>query len=177
MLAFAATATAAAARAAGDGARATFGRLEVRPNVTNAIPSGVDAWLDARAATDEEVQRLVEAVATAARSHSASHGVDVEVAAESVTPHVRFDGGLAQRLATVVARATAASDPGVPAPIVPTAAGHDAGILAAAGVPAAMLFVRNPTGVSHSPAEHAEVADCLAGVAALTAVIEDLACR
>ena len=37
-----------------------------------------------------------------------------------------------------------------------TGAGHDAGILAAAGVPAAMLFVRNPTGVSHSPAEHAE---------------------
>ena len=34
-------------------------------------------------------------------------------------------------------------------------AGHDAGILSAAGIPTAMLFVRNPTGVSHSPAEHA----------------------
>ena len=56
-----------------------------------------------------------------------------------------------------------------------TGAGHDAGILAAAGVPAAMLFVRNPTGVSHSPAEHAERADCLAGVDALAAVVEDLA--
>ena len=55
------------------------------------------------------------------------------------------------------------------------AAGHDAGILAAAGVPAAMLFVRNPTGVSHSPAEHAEREDCLAGVDALAAVIADLA--
>ena len=42
-----------------------------------------------------------------------------------------------------------------------TGAGHDAGILANAGVPAAMLFVRNPTGVSHSPAEHAERDDCL----------------
>jgi N-carbamoyl-L-amino-acid hydrolase len=38
-----------------------------------------------------------------------------------------------------------------------------------------MLFVRNPTGVSHSPAEHAETADCLAGVAALARVIETLA--
>jgi len=38
-----------------------------------------------------------------------------------------------------------------------------------------MLFVRNPTGVSHSPDEHAEVADCLAGVDALTAVLEELA--
>jgi N-carbamoyl-L-amino-acid hydrolase len=38
-----------------------------------------------------------------------------------------------------------------------------------------MLFVRNPTGVSHSPAEHAERADCLAGVAALVTVAAELA--
>ena len=38
-----------------------------------------------------------------------------------------------------------------------------------------MVFVRNPTGVSHSPAEHAERADCLAGVDALTEVITELA--
>jgi N-carbamoyl-L-amino-acid hydrolase len=55
-----------------------------------------------------------------------------------------------------------------------TGAGHDAGILSAAGVPTAMLFVRNPTGVSHSPAEFAERDDCLAGVAALTAVAQEL---
>jgi N-carbamoyl-L-amino-acid hydrolase len=38
-----------------------------------------------------------------------------------------------------------------------------------------MVFVRNPTGVSHSPAEHAERADCLVGVAALAAVLRTLA--
>ena len=53
-------------------------------------------------------------------------------------------------------------------------AGHDAGILAGAGVRAAMLFVRNPTGISHSPEEFAEEADCLAGVDALTRVLADL---
>jgi N-carbamoyl-L-amino-acid hydrolase len=36
-----------------------------------------------------------------------------------------------------------------------------------------MLFVRNPTGISHSPAEFAELADCLAGVEALAAVMTD----
>ena len=61
------------------------------------------------------------------------------------------------------------------APRLATGAGHDAGILAAAGVPTAMLFVRNPTGVSHAPAEHAERADCLTGVAALADVAADLA--
>jgi N-carbamoyl-L-amino-acid hydrolase len=58
--------------------------------------------------------------------------------------------------------------------VLPTGAGHDAGILSGAGIPTAMLFVRNPTGVSHSPAEHAERVDCLAGVEALTDVLEDL---
>ena len=52
--------------------------------------------------------------------------------------------------------------------MLPTGAGHDAGVLAA-HVPTAMLFVRNPTGVSHAPAEHATDADCAAGVDALAA--------
>jgi len=64
--------------------------------------------------------------------------------------------------------------PSAAVPVLPTGAGHDAGFLAAR-IPAAMLFVRNPTGVSHSPAEHAELADCEAGVRALAAVLEDLA--
>ena len=55
-----------------------------------------------------------------------------------------------------------------------TGAGHDAGILAAAGIPTAMLFVRNPSGISHAPAEDADEADCLAGIDALTAVLERL---
>jgi beta-ureidopropionase / N-carbamoyl-L-amino-acid hydrolase len=44
-------------------------------------------------------------------------------------------------------------------------------------LPTAMLFVRNPTGVSHSPSEHAEPRDCEAGVRALAAVLDELACR
>ncbi|MBE9498705.1 M20/M25/M40 family metallo-hydrolase [Streptomyces sp. GKU 257-1] len=52
-------------------------------------------------------------------------------------------------------------------------AGHDAGILSASA-PTAMLYVRNPTGVSHSPAEFAEEDDCAAGVTALADVLEGL---
>ena len=89
---------------------------------------------------------------------------------ESFTPPVEFDPALRERLAGALAAR------GVDAPVLATGAGHDAGVLAAR-VPAAMLFVRNPTGVSHSPAENAELADCHAGVAALAAALEDLACR
>ena len=47
--------------------------------------------------------------------------------------------------------------------------------MSAVGVPTAMLFVRNPTGVSHSPDEFAETADCLAGVEALADTLGRLA--
>ncbi len=63
---------------------------------------------------------------------------------------------------------------GGPAPVLATGAGHDAGILAAAGVRTAMLFVRNPTGISHSPHEHAETDDCVAGVRALARIVAQL---
>ena len=82
------------------------------------------------------------------------------VTEESWTDRTAFDAG-----ARGPAR-RAARPAREPAPRLATGAGHDAGILAAAGVPTAMLFVRNPTGVSHAPAEHAERADCLAGVGA-----------
>jgi N-carbamoyl-L-amino-acid hydrolase len=76
---------------------------------------------------------------------------------------------LRERIVTVLEQRT-----GRAPPVLPTGAGHDAGILAAE-VPTAMLFVRNPTGVSHSPAEHAELVDCVAGVEALAAVLAELA--
>ena len=88
---------------------------------------------------------------------------------ESWTPTTRFDGALADRLRRVLGSADELS-----VPVLGTGAGHDAGILAGAGIPTAMLFVRNPTGVSHSPAEHAEAADCHAGVEALAACVTDL---
>jgi N-carbamoyl-L-amino-acid hydrolase len=88
---------------------------------------------------------------------------------ESFTPAVSFDPALRDRLAGVLGAAA-----GAPVPVLPTGAGHDAGILASR-LPAAMLFVRNPTGVSHAPDEHASEADCLAGVAALATVLADLA--
>ena len=87
--------------------------------------------------------------------------------AESVSASVAFDPALAAEIAR--------DHEGGDWPVIPTAAGHDAGILSAAGIPTAMLFVRNPTGVSHSPAEHAEMPDCLVGVWALADTLERLA--
>src|SRR6476620_3266846 len=156
MLSLAAAITAARDAASGQGCVATIGKVRVEPNGVNAIPSHVTAWLDARGPDEPGVRAVVEEVA---------ERTGVRPVEESWTGQTPFEPALAARLAALLGDA----------PVLATGAGHDAGILATAGVPTAMLFVRNPTGVSHSPAEHAEHADCLAGVEALTAVARELA--
>ena len=170
MLPFAATVLAAREAAERCGALATFGKVAAEPGAANAISSSVHAWLDARAPDEATLDQLVSDVWAAAQTAAGQHGVAVRQRLESVTPLVSFDPGLRDRLVGVLGAA------GIGAPVLPTGAGHDAGVLAAR-IPAAMLFVRNPSGVSHSPAEHAEMADCEAGVSALTAVLADLAAQ
>ena len=157
----------ARAAAEAEDAMATVGRLAVTPGATNAIASHATAWLDARAPAPEVVRRVVAQVAAASEEAGGDHGVKVTVEEESWSDGASFGAGLRGRLA-----ATVESRLGVVAEL-PTGAGHDAAILAA-HVPAAMLFVRNPSGISHDPAEHATTEDCLAGVEALAAVLEDL---
>ncbi len=139
---------------------ATVGKVDVRPNAVNAIPSRVRAWLDARADTPEQVRALLAELATAG----------FEAVEESWTGVTRFEPDLTARIAWVAAAGLDHSR----VPGLATGAGHDAGILAGAGIPTAMLFVRNPTGVSHAPGEHAEPDDVRAGVDALAAVLADL---
>ena len=156
MLDLAAAVLAARAAATAHSCVATIGKVRVEPNGVNAIPSRVTAWLDARGPQEAAVRAVVESVG------AQSEGV---VAEESWTPETVFEVPLARRLASVLGDA----------PMLSTGAGHDAGVLATAGLSTAMLFVRNPTGISHSPAEFAERDDCLLGVEALAAVTEVLA--
>jgi beta-ureidopropionase / N-carbamoyl-L-amino-acid hydrolase len=156
MLTYAATVLAANEEARLAGQRATFGRVDVRPNGTNAVPSAVTAWLDARAETPEHLDALLADLERVAQERAGGDGTALAVTPESVSGAVHFDADLTRRIAEPHGW-----------PVIPTMAGHDAGVLSAAGIPTAMLFVRNPTGVSHSPDEHAETADCLAGVDAL----------
>jgi len=139
---------------------ATFGKVQVEPNGVNAIPSLIRAWLDARGPTEASALDVVQDL---------TRSTGAVVTEESWTATTSFDGPLRDRLAALLA------GPDGPAPILGTGAGHDAGILAAAGIPTGMLFVRNPTGISHSPAEFATLDDCRAGVEALTRTLKDLA--
>jgi beta-ureidopropionase / N-carbamoyl-L-amino-acid hydrolase len=129
------------------GAVGTVGKIEVSPGSTNSIPGHVAASLDVRALERETVATMVDELR--GRFGAATFGM------ESSNDGARFDDDLRGRLSEAAAsRGMAAGD-------LPSYAGHDAGILAP-HVPSAMLFVRNPTGASHTPAESASEADCLA---------------
>lgn len=144
-------------------ARATVGRVQPVPGGTNVIASRVDLWIDVRHPDDAVTATLVESIHGQAQKAAAFEGCAAALTRESVSGTVDFDGELQRQLQLAI--------PGAPG--LPTGAGHDAGILAA-HVPSAMLYVRNPTGISHSPEEHVESDDADAGAVALANVLERL---
>jgi N-carbamoyl-L-amino-acid hydrolase len=166
MLTFASSVHDARTRAAAHQAVATFGKLRVTPNGANAIPSEVLAWLDARAADEDTLRALVEDITADAAQHAGTDHTAVHVDAESVSPAVHFPAEPRDRIQRILTPRFGEL------PVLPTAAGHDAGVLSAV-LPTAMMFVRNPTGVSHSPDEYAEISDCRLGADALAAVMAD----
>ena len=144
-------------------ARATVGRLVPVPGGTNVIASRVDLWLDVRHPDDAVTRHLVDEIGQAARKLATEEGCAAEMTEESFSRTVDFDPRLRDRIAGVLDAA----------PLLGTGAGHDAGVLKD-HVPTAMLFVRNPTGVSHAPAEEVEDADAETGAAALADSLETL---
>ena len=140
-----------------EGAVATVGRIEVRPGSTNSIPGWAGLSLDARALDVATLDGLVDILRTQAR--------DADFTRETRNDGAAFDAELRTLLHGAAGRR------GIAAGDLPSYAGHDAGILAP-HVPAAMVFVRNPTGHSHNPQEYAAPEDCAAAAEVLADALE-----
>jgi acetylornithine deacetylase/succinyl-diaminopimelate desuccinylase-like protein len=131
--------------AAADGVVATIGRLQVEPGAVNVVPARVTVSIDARAPSSDQLEELIRAI-----------GFEPTYRTE---PVAMSDPALA---------ALREAAPG--APELVSGAGHDAGILAAAGVACGMLFVRSLNGgVSHSPDELSSADDIAAALDMLSA--------
>ncbi len=144
------------------GAVGTVGRVAIEPGSTNSIPGRVTCTLDVRALDDGAIDAIL--------ADLRGRFPEAEITEESLTRGAAFDAGLRAALH----RSAEAS--GVPAGDLPSYAGHDAGILSAF-VPSAMVFVRNPTGASHNPAEFASDDDCVAAAQVLAGALADVAAR
>jgi acetylornithine deacetylase/succinyl-diaminopimelate desuccinylase-like protein len=137
--------------AAKPGTVATAGRLEVEPGVSNVVPARVTVTVDARAASAAELDALVAAIG-------------FEPARR--TDPVVMSGAPLEALRGAAPRA----------PELGSGAGHDAAILAGAGVPSAMLFVRSLNGgASHSPAELSSEADIERAIEVLGQTLDKIA--
>jgi acetylornithine deacetylase/succinyl-diaminopimelate desuccinylase-like protein len=138
-----------------DGAVATVGSLTVEPGGINVIPGRVRFTIDARAPDVERLERLIREL-----------GLDASRAVQP-TP---LSGAPADALRAAIAAS------GLPLVELASGAGHDAGVLARAGVPSAMLFVRAQNGgVSHSPDEHSTPEDVALAIDVLTHALDRLA--
>ncbi len=137
-----------------EGAVGTVGVLEVLPGGVNVIPGAVHLTVDARAPDDARLGRLLS---------------ELELDLEPIVPAALMAESVRRVLGEEVGRV------GAPVVELPSGAGHDAGVLAAAGVEAGMLFVRSLNeGVSHSPEEHSSDEDVALAVEVLTATVRRL---
>jgi acetylornithine deacetylase/succinyl-diaminopimelate desuccinylase-like protein len=137
------------------GTVATVGELAVLPGESNVIPERAVVSIDARAPDRERLDSLVAAI-----------GFEPQLVSEPVA----MDDEVRTVLRSELERR------GLPAPELLSGAGHDAGVLAAAGVRCGMLFVRSGAGgVSHSPDEHSDPADIELAVEVLAAALSRLA--
>jgi N-carbamoyl-L-amino-acid hydrolase len=144
----------------------TAARIEVEPNSATTVPSRARLWLDARGPAAAAVDAWRDALAQEAAGIAAAAGVELDLRTASRSGGVAFGADVRQALQ--------AGLPAGPAPELLCFAGHDAGVVAERR-PAGMVFVRNETGISHSPEEHVSLEDAAAAANALLAAVEALA--
>ncbi len=129
-----------------DGLVATIGKFAIVPNAGNVIPGRVDLSLDVRHISNRTREHYVDEFTSMANSIAHARGIEVETAVKLRESTVDMDTILSNELRVAVERA------GYPVRTMPSGAGHDAMVMARC-VPAAMLFLRSPGGISHHPSE------------------------
>ena len=147
---------------------ATVGRVVAQPGATNAVAGLCEASLDVRHASDDVRVSAVATLRDAAQQISSRRQLSVRWDARLDQRSAPMNSGLVARLE----RAVAAQ--GVPVHRLDSGAGHDAMIMATR-MPAAMLFLRSPGGISHHPNEAVIAGDVAAALGAGLAFLEDLA--
>lgn len=152
------------------GAVATVGRVDVEPGAGNVIAATARAWLDVRHADDPVRRQLAGRIRDEADVIAARRGVSAKWRELLDSPAMAMDPALTSRLSA------AGQACGVALAPVTSGAGHDAMIMAAR-MPAAMLFVRSPGGVSHHPDETVIVSDVAAAIAVGREFVIDIAGR
>jgi allantoate deiminase len=129
-----------------DGLVATVGKINVEPNASNVVPGVVQLSLDVRHASDDQRAFAVDELLAKASMIAHRRGIGFEYTIKMDQPAIPMD----ERITALLAESIEAA--GLPRKTMPSGAGHDAMVIASR-VPAAMLFLRSPGGISHHPDE------------------------
>ena len=144
----------------------TFGRIESDPTQHGGsrVLGEVGFSLDVRCEHPDVLARLEREVRAAVDGIAARRRVRFDLGAGFDWAPARMDAGLQAQLQAAADRL------GVPAGPISSGAGHDTAVFAAAGLPSAMVFVRNANG-SHNPDEALDMGDLGLGAALLVAFV------
>ena len=137
---------------------ATVGRINAQPGAPNVIPAVATMSLDVRHPSDSIRRGAARRLAEAAERIAGGRCLRLHMETRSDLPATPMDPGLTDLLEEAVRAA------GFPVHRMASGAGHDAMILAK-HVPAAMLFIQSPGGLSHCPEESVREEDVAAGLA------------
>jgi allantoate deiminase len=151
-----------------DGLVATIGRVTAAPGAVNVIAGEASVTLDVRHAKDSVRKEALQYFFATAESIAEKRSVRVTNKTMSEQAAVPMDARLTETLAAAVKAA------GVPARKMVSGAGHDA-MMVAPHMPAAMLFLRSPGGLSHHPDESVVTGDVEQALAAGIKFLEMLA--
>jgi allantoate deiminase len=131
---------------------ATVGKVEARPGATNVIAGEAQMTLDVRHGLDDVRTRAVDNLIREAEEIAGRRGLSVSQNVMLSQPAVAMDPFLIDEIEHAI------RETGCEPHRMVSGAGHDAMILAEK-VPAAMIFLRTPGGISHDPAESVTVED------------------
>ena len=129
-----------------EGLVATTGKIAVAPNATNVVPGAATVTLDLRHANDAARKSAVETLVVQAEAIAERRALELQYTRQLDQPATPMD----ERLTAYLSGAIEAA--GLPVKRMSSGAGHDAMVMAAR-MPAAMLFLRSPGGISHHPDE------------------------
>jgi allantoate deiminase len=131
---------------------ATVGFVEAKPGAINVIAGEARATLDIRHASDRARTEALDELIRQAESIAARRGVTVKWRTLLAQHAVAMDPFMTEQIELAVQKA------GCEPHRMASGAGHDAMILADK-IPAAMIFLRTPGGISHDPAESVHLDD------------------
>ncbi len=131
---------------------ATVGKINAKPGATNVIAGETRLTLDVRHGLDEVRTRSTHDLTHAANEIAQQRGLSIESNILLNQHAVAMDSFLIYEIEQAIRKA------GCEPHRMVSGGGHDAMILAEK-VPAAMIFLRTPGGISHDPAESVAVED------------------